>query len=71
MNKDEIALILFLYTLVVIISSSRSFFGQIVSSSWTKNMRIQLQEPISTSANHRMSQIRMVKTKIMNNEKRS
>jgi hypothetical protein len=38
MNKNEILFILFLYTLIVLISSSRIFLSQIASSVWFKNV---------------------------------
>jgi hypothetical protein len=76
MSKDEIALILFLYTLVILIGSSRSFLGQITASGWGKDLELKLQEPISTSAHStfgspRVSRSQIAKAKIIHHEKRA
>ncbi|SRR5665213_607078 len=46
MNKDEIFLTIFLYCLVVLISSSRPFWGQIGSLGWVQALAVQLQKPV-------------------------
>jgi hypothetical protein len=46
MNKDEIFLTIFLYCLVVLISSSRPFWGQIGSFGWVRTLVVELQKPV-------------------------
>lgn len=46
MNKDEIFLTIFLYCLVVLISASKPFWGQIGSLGWVRTLSVQLQKPV-------------------------
>jgi hypothetical protein len=46
MNKDEIFLTIFLYCLVVLISSSRPFWDQIGSLGWVRTLAAEMQKPI-------------------------
>jgi hypothetical protein len=46
MNKDEIFLTIFLYCLVVLIGSSRPFWGQIGSLDWVKTLTVAMQKQV-------------------------
>jgi hypothetical protein len=47
MSKDEMALIVFLYCLVILISSLKPYWPQIRSLTWAKTLAIQWQEPVN------------------------
>jgi len=50
MNKNEILFILFLYTLILLISSSRIFLTQMASSVWFKNVMHQRETSTKTAS---------------------
>ncbi|SRR5665213_260474 len=46
MNKDEIFLTIFLYCLVILISSSKPFWDQIGSLVWVRTLTAEMQKPV-------------------------
>jgi hypothetical protein len=46
MEKNEIFLTVFLYILLILISSSKPLWGPIGTLNWVKALEVQLQEPV-------------------------